>query len=1220
MSSAAPPISDARQAPRPECGPPAAAASLVELMLVRLDGGFDRPAICDALAAGRTWTWGELIAAAVDLAASFEAAGLRRGDRLAHLGPHTPDWIVVDLACQVAGLVHAPLHADASAADHAAELRWLAARGVVWSGLRPGVPACDAAIVIDLRAGRAPGRAGSAGGVLASSGWRQRHADRRSLRDQVARAAAACVPDAAATILLSSGTTGRPKGVIHSQRAVVANAIAAADPFLDEPDDVRLSWLPMSHSLARTGDLVTALVRGSCLNVVTDRQRALDACAVLPPTVVLGVPAFFERLERGVHVGRITDLRRALGGRVRVCVSGGAPLRDRTAKVFASAGVPLVQGYGLAEAGPVVTLSTPRSGRPGTVGPPLAGVELMLDTRPASRGQLLVRTPCRALGLLQDDGPGRAGVRGDSTGHAANGDAANGDAANGHAGDAHAGDAHAATSDGWLETGDLAVIDPDGHVRITGRLVDTLVLSGGAKVPPAEVEAALAEDPVVAQVCVLGNGLKSPLALVVPEPAVLRGAIRRLGLRPWSRRAALRHPRLLRWLARRLARRQSQLPRAWRVRRAILVGRPFDAAHGEATASLKLKRSAIAAAFAAELEAAADPRPSAGTVAVSAGPAARAAGVADPTAARDGWAAASLWHGPRAAASGIADGFARAAELAAEPLRDPLADVVARTRETIAALRRQGTLYDPVDDRAEAAGFGPRADRGWQAAPLDDAPGRPLGKFSAAAEEALGRAGLWGLVVPEEFGGSGGSLLELARVVTRIAADVPTAAGMLSLHSSIGAVAALAAFGNPSQRERHLPGLAQGRPLSIFGGTEPDAGCDLHAISTRLERHDGRLFVSGTKMFITGATHGRLVKLLAVLDGRPAVVLVRLPASDTPSFRLRHYALHPLKHAHNAALEFTRHEVDAADLLPPPAAKDGMAIVWHGLNRGRVTLAAQAAGTLRLVLGHTRTYALDRRTWGAAIASRELVQGRLARIAAGIAACDSLAAWGAAAIDAGQSGELEAITAKIVAGECVRDGAIGSLGVHGGRAFLVGHPLGDAFHDHFAVTVYEGESDLLGLALFKGLAKHHPLARLAGEPAALRRAAGWLAWRAGLLARRSIRDDRDILDRRLGEHAAAARRLLDAAAVRIDRGLRRGGRQLADRQLLVGAWSAEVRDLISVLAVAHHGDACGDDRDLLAADCWCRLALARARGRRPAAADHAALAELGRAVVAGDGQ
>jgi alkylation response protein AidB-like acyl-CoA dehydrogenase len=436
---------------------------------------------------------------------------------------------------------------------------------------------------------------------------------------------------------------------------------------------------------------------------------------------------------------------------------------------------------------------------------------------------------------------------------------------------------------------------------------------------------------------------------------------------------------------------------------------------------------------------------------------------------------------------------------------------------------------------------------------------------------------------------------------------------MLAVHSSIGAVAAVVAFGTDEQRRRHLPELARGRPLSIFGGTEPEVGCDLGAVRAVFERQDGGLRLTGTKMFITGATHGRLVKILALLDGRPAVALVRLPAADGPTFRLRHYPLHPLKHAHNAALEFERFPVAEADLLAPPAGRDGMAVVWHGLNRGRVTLAAQAAGTMRLMLRHAVDHATRRSTWGQPIATRELVQGRLARMAAGIAACDALAGWAAAALDAGQSGELEAIVAKVTASECVRQAAIDALGIHGGRAFLVGHPLGDSLHDHFAVTVYEGESDLLGLALFKGLAKGHPLAAHVDAPR-LRRAGGWLAWRAAMLAAGGTPAEATIADDRLRGHALRARRLLAAAAVRIDRALRRHGRRLADRQLEVGALAAEVRELVGVIAVAHHAAAAGGPG--AAADCWCRLAVARATGRKPTVADHAALAALGRALAA----
>jgi long-subunit acyl-CoA synthetase (AMP-forming)/alkylation response protein AidB-like acyl-CoA dehydrogenase len=1132
--------------PQPTVQRPAACDSLVALLAARVADARERPAVVDGLEPTRSWTWGDIAAAAVELAGRLDAAGLRRGDRVAHVGPHSPDWIVVDLACLLAGVVHVAVHDDLPTRERRRLLDWLTPQALVCSG-RPPQASPRELQLLDLGAG-----------VLAATAWHGLAADPVQLADSLARRVAACDPDACCTILLSSGTTGLPHGVLHSQRSLAANARASSEMFLHDPRDVRLSWLPMSHAYARVGDLYTAIVRGGCLNVVRDRMRLLDACAALPPAVILGVPAFFERLERGARSGRIADLAAALGGRVRVCISGGAPLRERTAAFFLAHGVPLMQGYGLAEAGPVVAVSNPRIARPGTVGPPLEGVEVRIDERPESRGQLLVRTPSRALGLLDSSG------------------------ANGMA-------ATDADPD-WLETGDVAEIDAAGHVRITGRLSDTIVLSTGVKLPPAEVERVLAEDEAVAQVCVVGDGLPWPVALVVPEPDLIRAAIRRLGLRVFSRRQAVTHPRLLAWIARRTARRQARLPRAWQVRRVILVGRAFDAAHGEATESFKLKRRAIASHFHDRIQAAAGDRPR-GVALVPVGT--RTAGNRPENVAASArpWLTGTTWHGD-------AGGFAQAAETAASPLPDAIEAALERAACEIAELRAAGTLYESLPAMAPAA-------------PLADAPPPPTGRFTAEAEAALGAAGLWGLFVPQPHG-TEATLGQLARGITRLAADCPTAAGMLAVHSSIGAVSAVSAFGSAEQQARHLPGLAAGRPLSIFGGTEPDVGCDLGAVQSVLVRRDGRLLLTGTKMFITNAVHGRLVKLLALHDGKPAVLLVRLPDHDTPSFRLRHYAIHPLKHAANAALEFTAFEVDEADLLAAPSGRDGMQIVWHGLNRGRITLAAQAAGTLRLLLAQACDHAARRTTWGRPIAARELVQGRLGRIAASIIACDAITAWAAAAIDAGQTGELEAITAKVVASTCVREAAIDALGVHGGRAFLVGHPLGDSLHDHFAVTVYEGESDLLGLALFKGLAKRHPLARQASDAGRLAQAVSWLAWWAAQSAASSGTDG-GLLDRRLREHARRARRGLANAAARIDRAIRRHGRRLADRQLEVGALAADVRELVSVLATAHHADAAGTDAAAAAADVWCRLALARAAGRRLTSADHAAVAALGRA-------
>ncbi len=1127
-----------------------AAASLIELLLRRVQASPERTAVArvefDAAASDRVRgrTWLELAAAALRLADALEAAGLRRGDRAVHLGPHSIDWIVADLACLLVGIVHVPLHAGAGPREHLEQLDWLAPRGVITSGGPSPLPRHS----LRGKAVVAAEQAWTAHGPAATN-----PADRETLLAALARRVAAVDPDACCTIMLSSGTTGRPRGVMHSQRTLAFNAQAAAAVFLDDPRDVRLSWLPASHALARVGDLYTAIIRGACLHVVADRSRILDACRVLPPTVILGVPQFFERLEAAAHTGRLPDLAAALGGTVRVCISGGSPLRRRTAEFFAARGVPLVEGYGLAEAGPVVALSNPRIARIGAVGPPLPGVAVRIDDRPATRGQVLVNTPSRALGVL----------------------------------DAAAPDVIEPLPE-WLETGDLAALDEAGQLQISGRLKDVLTLANGTKLPPAEVERALSEDEAVAQICVVGDGLPWTVAVLVPEPAVLRQAVRRLGVRVWSRRAALEHPRLLAWLARRLARRQQDLPRSWRVRRFFLVGRAFDATHGETTESLKLRRPVIARRHAARIAAVVADPPPAWCGLVEAGGRTSAGGMTEAGAQGQGWLVPAVWTGGDG-------GFATAAAAAAQPLSSGVEASLERAMDELVRLRAAGELYEP-----SLASRQPEP-------PLADPPPPLRGMFSRTAEEAVAATGLWGLAVPEAWGGAGAKMLDLARSITRLAAEVPTAAGMLAVHSSIGGVSAVAAFGSEEQKARLLPRLAAGRPLSIFGATEPDAGCDLGRVTSRLERRGHRLLLTGTKMFITGATYGRLVKLLAMLDGRPAVAVVQLPDHDTDHFRLRRYDLHPLKHTPNAALEFAGFALDEADLLEPPGG-DAMAIVWHGLNRGRTTLAAQAAGTLRLLHRQAAEFARQRQTWGRPIAERQLVQGRLGRIVASAVACEALSGWAAAAIDAGHGGEWEAIVAKVVASGCVREAAIDALGVHGGRAFLVGHPLGDSFHDHLAVGVYEGESDLLGLAVFRGLAKGHPLAGFEGPG----KRAAWAAWRSGAWRRGWSAEDGRILDRQLRAHARVARQRLARVAVAIDRTIRRHGRGLAERQLEIGELSAQVRDLVSVLVVAYHADASGCDQTVAAADVWCRLALARAAGRRPTPADLEAVAALGR--------
>ena len=1132
-------------------------SSLAQLLLDRCHTSFDRPAIMDALA-GETLDWGQVLQQSLRVAERIESAGLRPGDRVLHIGPHTAAWPIVDFACLLSGVVHVALHAEESQSEQNRHLQLFQPCGLIFSGgishrsvSQSGLP------LLEVQAD-----------------WRTNHVACATVHSCIAERVRKCDPDGPATVLISSGTTGRPKGFVHSQRSLVMNAVASAAEFLEEPDDVRLSWLPQSHALARVGDLYTTLVRGGALNIVRDRRKILEACKQIPPAAILGVPIFYDRLARAAQQGSITSLVDALGGRVRVCVSGGAPLRRWTTRVFQQHGVPLVEGYGLAEAGPVVAVSNPRSEQTGAVGHALQGIEIAISDASVRSGEVLVRTPCRALAVIDpSQGPKESPI--DRT--------------------------------AWLETGDKGFLDNDGQLRITGRIDDVLTLANGTKLLPADVESVLLEEPAVAQVCVAGEGLPWPVAFIVPEPVTVRTLLKRFRCRVWSRKQALSHPKILRWFSHRLAEQQKGLPRRICVRRFLLVDHPFDMAHGEATESFKIKRHSIAKHFALYIRSfepqaggtKASLLPGVGTMNDTNHPSAeKTESVTLPqSSSQTNCLTSAFWGATDSSVDG--SGFAHAAEQMAVGMSGEISTIVESAKDAIENLRTNDELYEKVE--------GPTL----PAAPLADAPMPPMGKLSGSAERAISKTGLWGLFVSQRYGGSGCSHIELMQAITHLACVNPTVSGLLSVHSTIGAVSALTTFGSDDQRQYWLPRLAEGNPMSVFAATEPDAGCDLHRVASQLE-YDGKEFrLTGTKMFITGATYGRLVKLLAISEGKPVIVLVKLPDSDTPHFTLQSYGLHPLKHAHNNALKFERFPVDSSCVLRPGKSldgqeSDGMSIVWHGLNRGRVALAAQAAGTISLLLNQAAVFSGKRHTWGQPIQKRELVLGRLGRMASARLVCEALSGWSSSVIDGGGSGELEAILTKVVAGRCLRQVAVDALGIHGGRAFLVGHPLGDSFHDHFAAGIYEGESDLLGLALFKGIAKHHPLALN-------KNFLEWMRWRCSRsLNYFSAKEDSVLLDGELRDLAIQARRGLITMSLQADRLLRRHGRTLAEQQLILANLSNQIQGFISCLAVIHFADRRADSASVHAAVCWCRPVIMKFLGKPLGSRDYKRLAELGR--------
>src|SRR5262249_21973271 len=195
--------------------------------------------------------------------------------------------------------------------------------------------------------------------------------------------------------------------------------------------------------------------------------------------------------------------------------------------------------------------------------------------------------------------------------------------------------------------------------------------------------------------------------------------------------------------------------------------------------------------------------------------------------------------------------------------------------------------------------------------------------------------------------------------------------------------------------------------------------------------------------------------------------------TETPEFRLKKYGLYALKHTYNQGILFNGLRVPVGNRLDPKDG-DGLTVAYHGLNRGRVALCANAAGTMRVMMADMIPWARFRKTYGQPIANRELVRRRLGHLAGLIVGCDALVEWCSGLLDEGYRGEMECIVAKIFGSEAQKEAAIElHMKTHGGRSFLHGHLFGDNVHEFLAPCIYEGEGEMLGMALFKSIVKQH---------------------------------------------------------------------------------------------------------------------------------------------------
>ncbi|MCS6849876.1 MAG: long-chain fatty acid--CoA ligase [Gemmataceae bacterium] len=512
--------------------------------------------------------WRDYQDEATAAAAGLIDAGVQLGDRVGLVSENRVEWLVADVAILLAGAVNVPPHAPLTARQIEFQVR---DAGVSWlfvstaeqlakvRQVRPELPALRGVVAFDLEES-----------VADATSWRsfvQAGRRRRAgLANEFARRHALLGRESLATIMYTSGTTGQPKGVMLSHGNLLSNVECVLATLPHSADEIQFSWLPYSHIYARTMDHYRSLAAGNVLALAESPETLLADLRDAEPTHMNGVPRFYEKVLAACAAATPAEtgarLRQVFGRRIHYLMAGGAPLPDPVAEAYRSAGLLLVQGYGLTETAPVLSFGYPGCYKQGTVGRPLRGV----DIRIASDGEILARGPNVMLGYWNNPAATAEVLR-----------------------------------DGWFHTGDLGQLDADGFLRITGRKKELLVLSSGKKVVPAFLEGLLLSDPCIDQCVIAGEGRSYLTALIVPNWAQLRRQLPGLpaGL---SEDELSQHPAVQALLRQRIDAALRDVASWEQVKAFAILPRPLTVAGDELTVSLKLRRNVVLTKYAELVE------------------------------------------------------------------------------------------------------------------------------------------------------------------------------------------------------------------------------------------------------------------------------------------------------------------------------------------------------------------------------------------------------------------------------------------------------------------------------------------------------------------------------------------------------------------------------------------------------------------------------------------
>jgi long-chain acyl-CoA synthetase len=552
----------------------------------------------------RDWrdiSWREMANRVARWRTAVAGEGLEAGERAAIQLRNGIDWVCFDQAVLAEGLVSVPLYTEDRPDNIAYILRDAAVRLLLvqslsqWRKLEPALRDNDIlARVLIMDEPDSVDR--KAGALIADerlafvADWLPAEAPPLHRHDRD--------PQSLASIVYTSGTTGRPKGVMLSHYNMLSVAHAALASMDCYQQDLFLSFLPLSHTLERTAGYYLPVMSGAAVAHARSVTQLAEDLVQVRPTVMIAVPRIFERVycritdqlakrsrparalfHAAVRVGwrhfrwrqgqvrwsplllLNAPLKRLvgnkvtakLGGNMRYAISGGAALPFKVAQTFIGLGLEILQGYGLTETSPVISVNRPGNNDPASVGEPLRGIEVRIG----EAEELMVKTPGAMLGYWNN----------------------------------HAATADVIDPDGWLHTGDQARIEAE-RIYITGRIKDILVMSNGEKIPPADMEAAICSDSLFDQALVVGEGRSCLAAVLVLNPDLWFGIARELGLDPFAP-ASLEDSRLEKKMLSRIQAQLHDFPGYAKVRRAMLTLEPWTVDNGLLTPTLKLKRAVV---------------------------------------------------------------------------------------------------------------------------------------------------------------------------------------------------------------------------------------------------------------------------------------------------------------------------------------------------------------------------------------------------------------------------------------------------------------------------------------------------------------------------------------------------------------------------------------------------------------------------------------------------